>query len=80
MLKIKVKWFYSFFGYNLQLCKNDIYVQFILNIRKSLLSEERIIKQFYILKTIKQYNILLSKSKKYQSKTQISNNEVFSYI
>ena len=79
-LKRKVKWFYSFFGYNLQLCKNDIYVQFILNIRKSLLSEERIIKQFYILKTIKQYNILLSKSKKYQSKTQISNNEVFSYI
>ena len=79
-LKRKIKWFYSFFGYNLQLCKNDIYVQFILNIRKSLLSEERIIKQFYILKTIKQYNILLSKSKKYQSKTQISNNEVFSYI
>ena len=83
-LKKKIKYFYHIFGKYNHLCTNDLYVKFIINIRKSLLSEERFIKQFYILKRLKQFNISIYKhynNHNMQSNTQISsNNGVISFI
>ena len=82
-LKKKIQCFYHIFGKYYHFCTNDLYVNFILNIRKSLLSEERFIKQFYILKKLKQFNVSVYKHYKnhIQSNTQISsNNGVISFI
>ena len=82
-LKKKIQCFYHIFGKYNHFCTNDKYVNFILNIRKSLLSEERFIKQFYILKRLKQLNISFFKryQNNMQSYTQISsNNGIISLI
>ena len=82
-LKKKIQCFYHIFGKYNHLCTNDLYVKFIINIRKSLLSEERFIKQFYILKRLKQLNISFFKryQNNMQSYTQISsNNGIISLI